>query len=131
MADTALVSEPETPFDPIETSPDPVASEHQASIETAAANVEDEPTPAATESGEPVPTAGAQVPDVAPAAPESSTKTTRAKKAPKAPKEAKAVKGEGVRANSKTATVIALMQREGGATLTDIMPYASHCTSLA
>jgi hypothetical protein len=66
--DTASV--PETPFDPIETSPDPAAGEHRAAIETAAAKVEDEPASAATESGAQVPTAGAQEPNVAPDVPE-------------------------------------------------------------
>jgi hypothetical protein len=33
--------------------------------------------------------------------------------------------------NSKTTRVIALLRRPEGATLAEIMPYASHCTSLA
>jgi hypothetical protein len=35
------------------------------------------------------------------------------------------------RDGSKTATVVGLLERKGGATLAEIMPYASHCTSLA
>jgi hypothetical protein len=35
-----------------------------------------------------------------------------------------------VRENSKTARVIALLQKPTGASLKTIMPYASHCTSL-
>jgi Protein of unknown function (DUF3489) len=53
------------------------------------------------------------------------------KKAPKA-KEAPEMKAEsGPREGSKTAQVVAMLKREGGATLAEIMPYASHCTSLA
>jgi hypothetical protein len=75
-----------------------------------------EPVPA-----EPVADAGAQVPDVAPVPPDSGTKATRQKKAPKAPKKAAEPKAGGVREGSKTATVIALLQRPNGATLEEIM----------
>ena len=62
----------------------------------------------------------------------------KAKPAAKA-KPAKAAKGKRAKAGnkpaaardgSKKATVLGLLQRKGGATLAQIMPYASHCTSL-
>ena len=44
----------------------------------------------------------------------------------------KAKTGSGAaREGSKTAQVVAMLQRKNGATLEEIMPYASHCTSLA
>ena len=58
-----------------------------------------------------------------------TTKAMLAKKAHKAAKGAK--EGNGVREGSKKATVIALLERKGGATLAEIIAYASHCTSLA
>ena len=64
----------------------------------------------------------AQAPSVAPAETESDTKPTPAKKAPKAPKVAKPTKPEsGPREGSKTAQVVAMLQREGGATISAIM----------
>ena len=50
-----------------------------------------------------------------------SGKTTPAKKSPKAPKKAKTAKTEGARERSKTAAVLALIQRSNGATLAEIM----------
>ena len=71
---------------------------------------------------EPVANVDAQTPDVAPAETESSKKAGRTKKAPKAPKVAKPAKSEsGPREGSKTAQVVAMLQREGGATLPEIM----------
>jgi hypothetical protein len=61
------------------------------------------------------------VPDVAPVPPDSGTKATRQKKTPKAPKKAAEPKTTGVREGSKTANVIALLQRPNGATLEEIM----------
>ena len=58
-------------------------------------------------------------------------KATPARKAAKAPQKAPKPKAAGVREGSKTAAVLALLQRAKGATLTEIMAYASHCTSLA
>ena len=58
-------------------------------------------------------------------------KATPARKAAKAPKKAPKPKATGVREGSKTAAVLALLQRAKGATLTEIRAYASHCTSLA
>jgi hypothetical protein len=70
-----------------------------------------------------------QKPDIAPAKGKARKKSTPAKKAPKAEKSAKPAKAakaskgekEGVREGSKTATVVALMQRDKGATLAEIM----------
>jgi hypothetical protein len=74
-----------------------------------------------------------QKPDVAPAKGKSGKKATPAKKAPKAEKPAKpakapkAPKGEKgrVREGSKTATVLALLQRSKGAALAEIMEATS------
>jgi hypothetical protein len=55
----------------------------------------------------------------APAKAKATKKATPAKKAPKGAKSAK--EGKGVREGSKTATVIALLERKGGATLAEIM----------
>ena len=52
----------------------------------------------------------------------------RAKK-PQAAKGSK--KAAGPREGSKTETVLELLKQSGGATLAELMPYASHCTSLA
>ena len=64
------------------------------------------------------------------AKPKATKKATAAKKAPKAKKAAKAPKAakpkaEGVREGSKTATVLALIQRAKGATLAEIMETTS------
>jgi len=58
---------------------------------------------------------------VAPAKGKASKKSASAKKAPKA----KAAKAEGAREGSKTATVVALIQRAKGATLAEIMEATS------
>ncbi len=79
-------------------------------------------TPATVASAESVATTGAQGEDVAPAAAESGKKATRTKKAPKATPKAKAAKTDGApREGSKTAQVVAMLKREGGATLAEIM----------
>jgi hypothetical protein len=71
---------------------------------------------------EPVASVDAPAPNVAPAEPEPNKKAGRAKKAPKAPKVAKPAKTEsGPREGSKTAQVVSMLQREGGATLAEIM----------
>jgi sulfite reductase alpha subunit-like flavoprotein len=71
---------------------------------------------------EPVATPDAQGADVAPAAAETGKNATRAKKAPKTKKVAEPAKTEaGPREGSKTAQVVAMLKREGGATLTEIM----------
>ena len=65
---------------------------------------------------------------VAPAKPKSNKKgkaPKAAKQAAKAPKKATKPKAEGVREGSKTATVLALIQRAKGATLAEIMDATS------
>ena len=64
---------------------------------------------------------GAQVAKGAPAKPKATKKTTPAKNAPKAKKAAKAQESAGPREGSKTAQVVAMLQRKNGATLTEIM----------
>jgi hypothetical protein len=64
------------------------------------------------------PTAGAQRRQVAPKKGSARNKASRHAR-------------PAVRENTKTAKVIVLLQRPEGATLQAIMPYASHCTSLA
>ena len=66
-----------------------------------------------------------ETPDVATPEAPATKKATSRKSAPKAPKAAKAP-----RESSKTAQVVAMLQRPEGATLSEIMTYASHCTSL-
>jgi hypothetical protein len=61
----------------------------------------------------------------------SGKKAISAKRAPKGQKAAEVRETSSPRAGSKTAQVAAMLQRKGGATLVEIMPYASHCTSLA
>jgi hypothetical protein len=55
----------------------------------------------------------------------STKKTTRAKKVAKAPKKATKPKAVGIRQGSKTAAVVALLERKGGATLAEIMQATS------
>ncbi len=69
--------------------------------------------------------AAKQARPVAPSKAKSAKKTTSAKKAAKAPKKATKPKAEGVREGSKTATVLALLQRAKGATLAEIMETTS------
>lgn len=57
---------------------------------------------------------------VAPSRPQSTQKTTRAKKAAQAPQKATKAKAKGVRPGSKTAAVLALLERKGGATLAEL-----------
>src|ERR1017187_8519098 len=57
---------------------------------------------------------------VAPAKAKSAKKTTPAKKPAKAPKKAAKAKADGPREGSKSAQVIAMLQRKGGATLDQI-----------
>ncbi len=67
-------------------------------------------------------TVAPQKPPVAPGKAKASKKTTPAKKAPKGAKSAKSAKeAPGARQGSKTATVLALVKRAGGATLAEIM----------
>jgi hypothetical protein len=116
---------PEAPVEAIEASTQPVeaAGEQpalpQEAVEPAAPQVEPEPPIAPAEA---LASAGEQTPDVAPAEAESGKKAGRAKKATKVPKVAKAPKSEsGPREGSKTAQVVEMLKREGGATLAEIM----------
>jgi hypothetical protein len=90
-------------------------AEGQAVAEVPEPPANSEPAPA-----EPIADAGAEVPEGAMVAPDAP-KPTRQKKAPKTPKKAAEPKSGGVREGSKTATVIALLQRPNGATLEEIM----------
>src|SRR5713226_1713463 len=58
---------------------------------------------------------------VTPSKPKAGKKTTPAKKAAKAPKKAESAKAEGVREGSKTAKVLDLLKRPGGATTKELM----------
>ena len=79
-------------------------------------------SPVTVAPAEPVANVDVQPPHVAPAETEPSKKAGRAKKAPKPPKVANPAKSEsGPREGSKTAQVVAMLQREGGATLAEIM----------
>jgi hypothetical protein len=64
---------------------------------------------------------GAQAPKGAPAKARAGKKATAAKNAPKAKKAAKAQEAAGPREGSKTAQVVAMLQRKNGATLEEIM----------
>ena len=81
-------------------------------------------TPAA-ETTEPKATKKAKVapwkPRVASAKAKTTKKTTAAKSAPKAKRAAKAQENAGPREGSKTAQVVAMLQRNNGATQTEIM----------
>jgi hypothetical protein len=66
-------------------------------------------------------TVSAQAPGVAPPSAKANKKTTRTPKPAKAQIRAKAANSEGVREGSKTAQVIALLKRDNGATLPEIM----------
>ena len=64
---------------------------------------------------------GAQAAKGAPAKAKATKKATAAKNAPKAKKAAKAQETAGPREGSKTAQVVAMLQRKNGATLAEIM----------
>jgi hypothetical protein len=108
-----------------EPEPNPAAESAQtdtalpAEVSKPAAQAEPEPPVASAET---VATPGAQGVDVAPPAADSGKKATRAKRAPKASPKAPAAKTDGApREGSKTAQVVAMLKREGGATLAEIM----------
>jgi hypothetical protein len=83
-----------------------------------AAKPEAEPTkPKATKKAK----GGAQAAKGAPAKVKATKKTTAAKNAPSAKKAAKAPEAAGPREGSKTAQVVAMLQRKNGATLAEIM----------
>jgi hypothetical protein len=64
---------------------------------------------------------GAQAAKGAPAKAKATRKTSAAKKAPKAKNAAKVEESAGPREGSKTAQVVAMLQRKNGATLAEIM----------
>jgi Protein of unknown function (DUF3489) len=64
---------------------------------------------------------GAQAAKGAPAKPKATKKATSAKKGPKGKKAAKGQETTGPREGSKTAQVVAMLQRKNGATLSEIM----------
>jgi hypothetical protein len=70
---------------------------------------------------EPKAKVGAQAAKGAPAKAKATKKATPAKKAPKAKKAAKTKESAGPREGSKTAQVVAMLQRKNGATLEEIM----------
>src|ERR1022692_4318289 len=72
--------------------------------------------PATARTAEPEATVGVQSPDVAPKEAKSATKATRSKKPPKGES-----KPKGTREGTKTAQVVAMLQRNNGATLAEIM----------
>jgi Protein of unknown function (DUF3489) len=97
-----------------------VAPEAPAAESTAEAHAEPESTPA-----EPLADAGAQAADVAPEQPVATNGTTPAKKARKTKKAPAAEEAKpeatGPREGSKTTQVVAMLQREQGATISEIM----------
>jgi hypothetical protein len=102
----------------------PAVAEEAAAAEAGGPAVAEVPEPPANTEpalAETVVDAGAQVPDEAPVPPDLAPKPARQKKALKAPKKAVEPKTGGIREGSKTATVIALLQRPNGATLEEIM----------
>jgi hypothetical protein len=121
---------PETPFDapgpepadlPVGT-PKRADAETEHSQEDATLQTEIEPvTPTTADAAEPVANVGTQEPQGAPDNTPTQDKATAAKKAPKAKKAAKAEKSVGPREGSKTARVVAMIQRKNGATLAEIM----------
>jgi hypothetical protein len=111
----------ETPFDLPEAKPIPEDTAPDAPSESAAIPVADQPGAAPCEVPEATATVSAHAPDVAPPATKAGTKATRTPKPAKAPKSAKPAKSEGAREGSKTAQVVALLKRENGATLGEIM----------
>jgi hypothetical protein len=117
-ADTEPVVVEVTPAEP-----EPAVVEVAAAEAEGQAIAEEPELPANGEpvAAEPVADAGAQTPDVPPVPPDAGTKPARQKKAPKAPKKPAEAQTGGVREGSKTATVIALLQRPNGATLEEIM----------
>jgi len=117
---------------PADVVPKPVAdapTEAQTAIVESTANeapvVEEQPATAGeaeVPEAEPVADLSAHSPDVAPADAAAATKPTRQKRVPKKAAEPKA---DGVREGSKTATILALIQRPEGATLAELMTAAT------
>ena len=93
-------------------------------LNEAETNQQNQATPAAG-SPEPKATKKAKVaprkPRVAPAKAKATKKTAPAKKAPRAKETTEAREAAGPREGSKTAQVVAMLQRKNGATLAEIM----------
>ena len=122
-AEVAQVAEPAA-LEPAPEAPEAISQEVVAEQDTALPQEVREPAaqPEAVLETPTVASVDAPVADVAPAETAPNTKPTPAKKAPKAPKVAETPKAEsGPREGSKTAQVVAMLQREGGATLAEIM----------
>jgi hypothetical protein len=103
--------------------PAPVPEATPVPDQTEEASVTAEPTAVSSEPAPATP-AAPQAADVAPAEATSTKKATARKaapKAPKAPKAAEVAKSDGPREGSKMAQVIAMLQRENGATISEIM----------
>jgi hypothetical protein len=98
--------------EPIQTEPPAESAGPQPILEPAV----DQPAEVA-----PVATVGALAPDVAPTTAEPMTQSTPTKKARKANKAAKPQESAGPREGSKTARVVAMLQREAGVTISEIM----------
>jgi hypothetical protein len=92
----------------------------QAEIEPAALTATE-----AIEPAEPVADSREPEPQAAPAEAPTTGKPARARKGPKAPKAAKTEESTGPREGSKTARVVAMLKREGGASLEEIMQQMS------
>jgi hypothetical protein len=67
------------------------------------------------------PDAARRKPRVGPSKPKSRQNRTSAKKGAKAPKKATSARAQGVRKGSKTAKVLDLLQRRGGATIKELI----------
>jgi hypothetical protein len=114
-AETPVADVPAAESDPEVTETGPL-QENQAASKPAPVDPVEQ-----TAAAEPVATVGARAPRGAPAEAESSMETTPPKKAPRAKKAAKPQETGGPREGSKTAQVVAMLQRKNGATLSEIM----------
>jgi len=119
----AEVAEPQPAVATEEAQPEPVIAEAQPNPE-AAIGAQLAEQPEAVASSEPAPVeasanAGAQGAEVEPVVAPPTPKPTRRKKAASEPKAA--AEPKATREGSKTAQVVAMLQREGGATLVEIM----------
>jgi hypothetical protein len=138
LGEQAATPLPETPFDAPgqevapgvlpDAEPEHADAEAGHPLEDATLQAEIEPvaltTPETTAVAETVANVGAQEPQGVPAPqtpPENSSPSKKAPKAKKAPKPVKSEETAGPREGSKTARVVAMLQRKEGATLTEIM----------
>jgi len=97
------------------------ASRISARIQSLGESAEPQPEPAAKPKAAQKAKGRARAAKGAPAKAKASKKATATKAAPKAKKGAKANESSGPREGSKMAEVITLMQRKGGATISEIM----------